>query len=175
MKEQNWIYINNEDNSSRYALGTKGFNTLFCFGINPSYACPERLDPTLKNVQSISKNNGYDSWIMFNIYPKRDTHFENLNIDINNNDHIKNIEVISDITEKCEVIDIWLAFGNHIYDRKYLIPCLIDIYEKLKNKNVRWFSIGCNKSGAPKHPLYQSKNSQLIAFDMIKYIESLCD
>jgi len=65
-----WIYVNNDDNSIRYALGTKGKKTLFCFGINPSTAEPNNLDNTLKKVQKIALNNGYDSWLMLNVYPK---------------------------------------------------------------------------------------------------------
>ena len=55
-----WIYINNEDNSIRYVLGTKGQKTLFCFGINPSTAEPNDLDPALKKVERIAKYNGYN-------------------------------------------------------------------------------------------------------------------
>ena len=45
---QEWIYVNNDDNTSRYVLGTKGDKPVFCFGINPSTAEPNNLDPTLK-------------------------------------------------------------------------------------------------------------------------------
>ena len=55
-----WIYINNEDNSIRYVLGTKGQKTLFLFGINPSTAEPNDLDPALKKVERIAKYNGYN-------------------------------------------------------------------------------------------------------------------
>ena len=65
MNTKEWIYINNEDNSIRYALGTKGNNTLFCFGINPSTATPDKPDPTIRKVEFIAKYNGYDSFIMF--------------------------------------------------------------------------------------------------------------
>ncbi len=173
MESREWVYINNNDNSSRYVLGTIGKRTLFCFGINPSTAEPNSLDKTLMNVEAISKHNGYDSWIMFNIYPKRDTHFESLSSIINDDEHIKNVEIIRNTLSTQDNIDIWLAFGNHIYHRDYLAKCLVDIYEELKDKNIRWYSIGCNKSGAPKHPLYQRKNSQLISFDIAKYIETL--
>ena len=48
-----------------------------------------------------------------------------------------------------------------------------DIYEKLSEIKVRWFATGVNKCGAPKHPLYQKKNSKLISFDMDSYINTL--
>ena len=80
---QEWIYINNEDNTSRYVLGTKGDKPVFCFGINPSTAEPDNLDPTLRSVSAISSSNGYDSWIMFNVYPKRDTVFDDIALKVN--------------------------------------------------------------------------------------------
>ncbi len=46
-----WIYERNEDNSARYVLGqifNPNGNTLLCFGINPSTACPECIDNTIK-------------------------------------------------------------------------------------------------------------------------------
>ena len=44
-----------------------------CIGINPSTAVPDRLDNTLKSAQRIALFNGYDSFIMFNVYAQRAT------------------------------------------------------------------------------------------------------
>lgn len=74
---------------------------------------------------------------------------------------------------KYEEVDIWVAFGNHIYGREYMTYCLKDIYEKLSRIKINWFSIGVNKSGAPRHPLYQKSTSRLISFDMNAYINTL--
>ena len=46
---------------------------LVCIGINPSTAQPGALDPTLKSVERLANANGFDSWIMFNVYPQRAT------------------------------------------------------------------------------------------------------
>ena len=131
------------------------------------------MDPTLKNVSSISLSNGYDSWIMFNVYPKRDTIFENLESIMKDEEHQKNIAAIVDIISQYEEVDIWVAFGNHIYDRAYMSYCVKDIYNKLLGMKINWLSIGVNKSGAPKHPLYQKRDSKFISFDMEAYISSL--
>ena len=69
----NWIYENDQNNSIRYILGTKGVNPLLCFGINPSTAKPDELDNTLKSVERLANYNSFDSWIMMNIYPQRAT------------------------------------------------------------------------------------------------------
>ncbi len=168
-----WVYVNNQDNSIRYVLGTKGKKTLFCFGINPSTATPDKLDPTLKKVECIATHNGYDSFIMFNVYPKRDTVFDDLEECVNDSEHLKNIEIIIQTVSEYSQLDIWAAFGNHIYDREYLPICFKDIYNKLPQENIRWFATAVNKSGAPKHPLYQKKTATLVDFDMASYIKTL--
>lgn len=173
MSDKEWIYIKSNDNSYRYALGTKGEQPLFCIGINPSTAEPDALDATLKRVEVIATNNGYDSWVMFNVYPKRDTKFENLCQQANNEEHIKNIETIKQLLSPYDEVDIWVAFGNHIYDRSYLAPCFKDIFKVINNKKANWLATGHNKSGAPKHPLYQKKNSKLFDFDIDEYINTL--
>lgn len=172
-KKTEWIYINNQDNSIRYVLGTKGQKTLFCFGINPSTATPDKPDPTIRKVENIAKNNNYDSFVMFNVYPKRDTIFENLEESLNDDEHIKNIEAIMRILAEYSQLDIWVAFGDHIYDREYLPICFKDIYSRLPQNKIKWLTTGVNKSGAPKHPLYQKNTSILIDFDMTSYIETL--
>ena len=171
--KKEWIYINDQNNSIRYVLGTKGQKTLFCFGINPSTATPEKDDPTINKVKSIAEFNGYDSFLMLNVYPKRDTVFEDLEQRKNNSVHIKNIEIITKIIAEYSELDIWVAFGNHIYDRDYLTHCLKDIYKNISSKNINWLTTGINKSGAPKHPLYQKKTSMLFDFDMENYIKTL--
>ena len=57
----------------RYVLGRVGRRPLVCIGINPSTAQPGALDPTLKSVERLANANGFDSWIMFNVYPQRAT------------------------------------------------------------------------------------------------------
>lgn len=73
MKNVNWIYENDSKTDVRYVLGIEGEHPLICFGINPSTAKPNELDNTLKSVDRLARSNGFDSWIMLNIYPQRAT------------------------------------------------------------------------------------------------------
>ncbi|MDD3437415.1 MAG: DUF1643 domain-containing protein [Candidatus Gastranaerophilales bacterium] len=168
-----WIYETEGNNTVRYVLGIVGKKPLICIGINPSTAEPDSLDRTINKVENIAFNNGYDSWMMFNIYPKRDTIFDNLHYMCNDNIHIKNIRIIKKYINEIENPTIWVAFGDHIYHRKYLIPCFYDICNAIKDKNITWVTTGLNKSGTPKHPLYQKNNSVLQVFNMEKFIKSL--
>ena len=82
MEKMICIYGNNKDNSRRYLIGTVREKPLICIGVNPSTAEPGLLDNALKSAVRVSEANGFDSWIMINIYPQRATimreeHFSN--------------------------------------------------------------------------------------------------
>ena len=64
-----WYYEPHTYLPYRYVLGRVGRHPLVCIGINPSTAQPGALDPTLKSVERLANANGFDSWIMFNVYP----------------------------------------------------------------------------------------------------------
>ena len=66
-----WLYVPNQYTEYRYILGTRGQKPLICVGINPSTAAPDALDNTLKSVERIALYNGYDSFLMFNVYAQR--------------------------------------------------------------------------------------------------------
>ena len=66
-----WLYVPHTYSEYRYILGTRGLKPLICVGINPSTAAPDALDPTLQSAQRIALNNGYDSFLMFNVYAQR--------------------------------------------------------------------------------------------------------
>lgn len=68
-----WIYAPNFYSEYRYILGTRGKKPLICIGINPSTARPDALDNTLKSVERIALGNGFDSFVMFNVYAQRAT------------------------------------------------------------------------------------------------------
>ena len=65
---EKWLYAPNFYSEYRSILGTRGRNPLICIGINPSTAKPDDLDNTLKSVERIAHGNGYDSFIMFNVF-----------------------------------------------------------------------------------------------------------
>jgi len=92
-----WIYENDQNNDIRYILGTKGNKPLLCFGINPSTAKPEDLDNTLKSVERLALSNGFDSWIMMNVYPQRATDPNDMHINFKGGIHSKNLEHIENI------------------------------------------------------------------------------
>ena len=165
-----WLYENNEDNSARFVLG-QVFNparkTLISFGINPSIACPNNLDNTIKKIINISKYNGYENWIMLNIYPQRATNPNNLHLECDQSLVKANILYIRQIVQKYQNCEALLAYGNLISKRKYLKVCLDQILTLLTVENGKKLKIiNLTKANNPIHPLYQANNSILIDFHM---------
>ena len=78
-----WLYVPDFYSEYRYILGTKGENPLICIGINPSTAAPDDLDNTLKSVERIALHNGFDSFIMFNVYAQRATNPDDMEHNFN--------------------------------------------------------------------------------------------
>lgn len=164
-----WIYETNEDNSARFALGqvfNENGKTLFCFGINPSTACPSCLDNTIRKVIKISKYNGYDNWIMLNIYPQRATNPNYMHLQCDENIIASNMLIIKNMMKKYPNSDVLLANGNLIKKRTYLKECLDSIINELVDSFSKQLKIiKLTKKNNPIHPLYQSDTSILYDFN----------
>ena len=163
-----WIYEKNENNSARFVLGQINDvtgRTLLCFGVNPSTATPECLDPTIEKVKKISKYNGYDNRIMLNLYPQRVTDPNGLHLERDACLVKANLLHIKKTAEHFADCDVLLAYGNLISKRKYLKICLSEIIELLNGEQKKKIKIiKLTKKNNPVHPLYQKNNSTLIEF-----------
>lgn len=173
---QQWLYVPNDYKEYRYILGTKGDNPLICIGINPSTAAPDNLDNTLKSVERIAKGNGYDSFIMFNVYAQRATRPDDMDKELNLLLHRENMKAFEYILSlyKSEKPSVWAAWGTIVEMRPYLKQCLRDMVDISYKYDAKWFSSGAiSKKGHPHHPLYLKKDSSLDEFDMEKYLSIL--
>jgi len=147
------IYLKSQENKYRYALGTIGERTLYCFGINPSTATDVEDDQTVRRVKKFAQKSGYDSVVMLNVYPQRATNPDNLDKGVNLIEHQRNLKNIISVIKEGSVV--WAAWGNLIGKRPYLKECLVEIQSKLKPRNIHWVKIGdLTKEGNPRHPLY---------------------
>ena len=170
----NWLYEKNRDNTARYILGEAGQKPLVCVGINPSTAEPNNLDRTLTNVKRFSELNGYDGWLMLNVYPQRSTDPNGLHSELDKKLHSSNLNHISEYLSKYKKADVWGAWGTLIGKRKYLADALRDIVERLEGFGIRWMKIGkVSKDGHPHHPLYLSHQSVIEKFDIKGYLRGL--
>lgn len=170
-KTVDWIYITDSNNNLRYALGEQGNINIACIGVNPSTAHPNKLDNTIKSVKRISEFNGFDGWVMFNLYPQISTDPDGLDIDNNDAVLMFNVALVKQKIIELNISTIWIAWGDLIDTRAYLPVSLIRIYSELKDMNLTWKTIGpVTKKGHPRHPLYKRTESELYSVDMADYV-----
>lgn len=171
-----WLYIPDFYTDYRYILGTRGKNPLICIGINPSTAAPDNLDNTLKSVARIAQGNGYDSWVMFNVYAQRATDPNDMDIVLNEKLHRENMRAFEYILKNVDdsvVPSVWAAWGTIIEKRGYLKDCVSDMVKIGRKYDAKWYSAGkISVKGHPHHPLYLRKDAITEAFDIVSYIEN---
>ena len=174
---QKWLYVPDFYTEYRYILGTRGQNPLICIGVNPSTAAPDDLDNTLKSVARIAAGNGFDSWIMFNVYAQRATRPEDMDRELNQTLHRANMAAFEYILQNVAQglrPAVWAAWGTIIEKRPYLPGCVRDMVALGRRYDARWLCAGKRSAkGHPHHPLYLRKDEKTVDFDVEQYLEGL--
>lgn len=111
-------------------------------GINPSTAAPDALDPTLQSVERIALSNGYDSFLMFNVYAQRATRPDDMEPVCNADLHAENRKAFRYLLSLSRHPAIWAAWGNIIEKRDYLMDCMQDFAADGAAVGARWFTAG---------------------------------
>ncbi|MBR6548105.1 MAG: DUF1643 domain-containing protein [Clostridia bacterium] len=170
-----WLYVPCHYSEYRYILGTKGVNPLICIGINPSTAAPDDLDNTLKSVERIAHFNGFDSFIMFNVYAQRATRPDDMEKTFNQTLHAENMkafEYVLSLYGEGHTPTVWAAWGTIVEMRDYLPICIRDMVTLGNRYGATWVSAGKkSKKGHPHHPLYLKKDSVTEEFDVDTYLQ----
>ena len=173
---EKWLYAPNFYSEYRYILGTRGKNPLICVGINPSTAKPDDLDNTLKSVQRIAAGNGFDSFLMFNVYAQRATRPDDMERQCNLRLHEENMKAFRYLLSISDKPAVWAAWGAIIEKRRYLPECVADMLAISREYDARWFCAGpISKKGHPHHPLYLRKDEKLTLFDAEEYLKKIGD
>lgn len=165
-----WIYYTTSDNTYRYALGEVQENAskiLFCFGINPSVATPQKLDPTAKRIQKIALEHGYDSWVVLNVCAQRATEPNDMLKEQSLIFHRENLNIITTLLRQYSLCsDILFAYGDLINKRPYLKENLREIMDAIHAAGYggNCYCLGKTKSGNARHPLYQKVNTPFVPF-----------
>lgn len=175
---EKWLYVPDFYTEYRYILGTRGQDPLICIGINPSTAAPDDLDNTLKSVARIASGNGFDSWIMFNVYAQRATRPDDMDWELNEQLHRENMRafayVLSHAAANGHSPAVWAAWGTILEKRPYLPDCVREMVRIGQDYGARWLCAGkCSAKGHPHHPLYLRKDEKTRAFDIEGYLDSL--
>lgn len=173
---QQWLYVPPVYSEYRYILGTHGQKPLICVGINPSTAAPGALDNTLKSVERVAQFNGYDSFLMFNVYAQRATNPDDMEAVCNPVLHRENMKAFRYILSLSQQTppSIWAAWGTLIEKRSYLLYCVREMITLALEHQAQWFTAGRrSKKGHPHHPLYLRRDSPLEPFPVEDYLNLL--
>ena len=174
---EKWIYVPDFYTEYRYILGTRGEWPLICIGINPSTAAPDDLDNTLRSVARIAASNGYDSWIMFNVYAQRATRPDDMDREMNAALHRENMRAFEYILSRVgpgRRPAVWAAWGAIIEKRPYLKDCLRDMASLGSSFGAEWLCAGkLSVKGHPHHPLYLRRDECVRGFDIEDYLRKL--
>jgi hypothetical protein len=167
-----WLYVPNRYEEYRYILGTRGKHPVICVGINPSTAAPNDLDPTLKSAQRIAHANGYDSFLMFNVYAQRATRPDDMERERNEWLHGENMKAFRYLLSLAgEKPTVWAAWGAIIEKRPYLADCVREMASIGREVGATWCHAGpLSVKGHPHHPLYLKSNTPLEPFDAEAYL-----
>ena len=169
-----WLYVPPFYGEYRYILGTRGKKPLICIGINPSTAAPGDLDNTLKSVERIALGNGFDSFIMFNVYAQRATSPDDMEKECNRMLHEENLKAFRYVLSLSPRPAVWAAWGAIIEKRKYLPDCVRDMLLAGEEFGAQWYCAGAiTKKGHPHHPLYLRKDEKIRPFDVKDYLNKL--
>lgn len=174
--KEKWLYVPDSYSEYRYILGTKGDRPLICIGINPSTARPDKLDNTLKSVERTARFNGFDSFIMFNVYAQRSTDPDMMDLNFNSFLHEENMKAFRYVlsSSKSETPPVvWAAWGTIIEKRPFLFGCVRDMIKIGEEYGTRWVTVGKkSKKGHPHHPLYLKNGLYTDEFDINEYLNS---
>ena len=172
--EKKWLYVPPFYTEYRYILAKLGEDPIICVGINPSTAEPDNLDNTLKSVERVSRNNGYDGFIMFNVYAQRATDPDDMETEKNTYLHAQNMAAFEYALTLSPKPKIWAAWGTIVERRGYLFSCLYDMISLGEKYGAEWLTAGKrSKAGHPHHPLYLKADSVFEPFDVEKYANTL--
>ena len=142
-----WLYVPNTYSEYRYILG--------------------------QSVERIALSNGYDSFLMFNVYAQRATRPDDMEPVCNADLHAENRKAFRYLLSLSRHPAIWAAWGNIIEKRDYLMDCMQDFAADGAAVGARWFTAGPPlKSGHPHHPLYLKRDTPLLDFDIAAYLQS---
>ncbi|MDO8810563.1 MAG: DUF1643 domain-containing protein [Gallionella sp.] len=168
------IYSNARDDAWRFTLGNSGKRKLFTIGLNPSTATKEKSDPTVARVQKVAKNNGFDGFVMLNLYPVRATDYRTLPTVVDQTAFSENLNRIEAAIAAEKTSLVWAAWGESILYHKFFVEACVELFARLKKHEVRWQHFGdMTASGHPRHPSRLSYSWNFAPLEVERYTRML--
>lgn len=161
-----------QDEGNRYAIVVKGEKPLLCVGCNPSDGDETEADNYLNCVERIIQNNGYDGWIMVNLYSQRTRKPDKLHDEIDEEVSGKNLGIVKELIETYNITEVWAAWGDLIEKRIYLRDCLSKITAMTGER--KWVYFGeLDEKGHPKLPSKIDADAEKHTLDIKEYLQRL--
>lgn len=159
----------------RLLLRKEGCNPLIVIGLNPSTADESTPDATMRKIMGFITNwnkSGdwnYDSFIMLNLYPQRETSPRELNKKspaINEVIHNRNMEMISTVLDNYPKVNLLLCYGDSIEIIPWMKKCRDEILKLLTQyPEVTIHCLGALTSKKnPRHPCRLAYKTELNLF-----------
>lgn len=147
------IYQNDRNDKWRYTLGKAGKNPLLTIGLNPSTATQEKADTTVAKAEQVALNNGYDGFVMLNLYPVRATDYRKLPATVNLEAFTKNLDAIEAVVKAQAKPVIWVAWGTSIEHHSFFTEARDQLFSRLSRYKAKWLHFGdLTADGHPRHP-----------------------
>lgn len=147
------IYCNDRDDQWRYTLGKSGARPLFAIGLNPSTATQEKSDTTVAKVERVARMNGFDGFVMLNLYPVRATNYRELPRRPDRVAYDTNIDRIETLVREVGDATLWAAWGNPVTHFNFFLAARNELWRRLAPFRPRWVRHGeLTGDGHPRHP-----------------------
>ena len=155
MEKKTEIYkVPKDDNEIVNFIFKKGKNNLLCVGVNPK--TNEINNRNIDTIQRIASENGFDGWVVVNLYPKIEESASLLEIDVDENLFWENINGIDAVISKnkFEFKTVWLSWGSEInsFNQIYLKQSAYYLFERFEKYKLDYVSIGEDINGNPLIP-----------------------
>lgn len=166
------IYHCNANDTARFTLGRNGSRNLLAIGLNPSKANEQKPDPTLRKVLGYASRQGFDGFVMMNLYAGRHTYPTDLPLAPGKGLQLQNLKAILKMIDEQPEIHILACWGDNILFRPYLLDCFREIVTDCAGQAVNWYQIGqLTKKGHPRHPARSAYDLGFRAFDVASYLK----
>ena len=175
MEKETEIYkVPKDDNEIVNFIFKKGKNNLLCVGVNPK--TNEINNRNIDTIQRIASENGFDGWVVVNLYPKIEESASLLEIDVNENLFWENINGIDAVISKnqFEFKTVLLSWGSEInsFNQIYLKQSAYYLFERFEKYKLDYVSIGEDINGNPLIPQI-SNHQKLQKFDYKNYAKKI--
>lgn len=164
------IYYHDGQNAKRYALGVLSSRNVLFIGVNPNTANDQVHDMTTRKIIKFGIKNGYEGWLLANLYPTRSLSPHDLPETYDNDLRSLNQTIITALTQRFSIQHICCCWGNAIKIRPYLYESLQALVQSQTNST--FLKLGSlTKEGHPKHPSRIGYDNSMESFDVDEYLQ----